>query len=383
VSDVTTCCQLRLLHCTQCCALCDQWRHKPGVICRWEVFTRRDVWHWMSGTVKQAIGQKVGNERLRPKVPAGVTPECAKMVRRCLHADPARRPDAKEITTWLRLRKDGMRKRRALQAEAKQSESAEYRRLSGGSGCSPSRSWSIVDSGDDEVLKCWNHGQFSLHYMEQPASLTHMSSTQRERALEHTSSFTLTLNATYQSDWEESALQGELAPINRPSPDSLLKQQGFGVVFKLGQWSSWPKIAKIDDLAEGVAVMFPEVKVGCQLTKINGEPAPATFNEAKPLLGQRPLQLEFKTVAESRGQLIQPWPTLAWSSAIDMHKMPKWIKEGLAAVSEVRKHEEQQQKLKKLAAAHAQEQLARAHARIAELERQLQMARPTVPEMES
>ena len=54
-------------------------------IVMWEVFCRREAWHWRP---KDDIIHSVGNEHLRPKIPPGLDETCAHWVRRCLHADP-------------------------------------------------------------------------------------------------------------------------------------------------------------------------------------------------------------------------------------------------------------------------------------------------------
>ena len=73
-------------------------------IVMWEVFTRREAWHWIKGCgplKDQAIITQVGVYGRRPKMPGSLSPDCAKYVRKCLHTDPGRRPNAKELSRWI------------------------------------------------------------------------------------------------------------------------------------------------------------------------------------------------------------------------------------------------------------------------------------------
>jgi hypothetical protein len=68
------------------------------------VFTRREAWEWLTGPQKQMmIMMRVCHEEhpKRPRVPDGLSSQCASMLRRCLHHEPSRRPSAKQLTQWL------------------------------------------------------------------------------------------------------------------------------------------------------------------------------------------------------------------------------------------------------------------------------------------
>ena len=187
--------------------------------------------------------------------------------------------------------------------------------------------------------------------------------------------FTLTVEAETEDEWVENALAGNELTTTSSRPLPLVKALGvipksqFGIVFKhkdeFGVMrDKWPRIARIDektkDGKETIAGKFPVrvalafsldslygtsaasrpqgqptecgvygccigvqvICVGSELTMINGEPAPKTFAEAKGMLGQLPLTLEFtKAVAEAS------------------YSVPAWLRAGLAEIELVHKHE--------------------------------------------
>ena len=339
-------------------------------IVMWEVFTRREAWHWLpAGMDPTARGLSICDrvsppKNRRPKMPAGLSENCAEMVRRCLHADPFCRPDAKEVSAWLQKQKNGLKKQMQSRKTAKVKESDEIlrRQASAASAASAGKhdqdaSWSITDSGDLDEAKCWNHGQYSLDHLE------HL-----DRAKLGDASFSLTVNAATQAHWEENAQVSaeplQLQPRRHSSNKIGLPPLPLGLAFKVksesgeGMVDKWPEVARIDfetkdkkdkegTLVKGsktLAPMFPEIKVGCRITKINGEEVPPTFKEALPKLRTRPFTLEF--MAPERSKAVVPiWATPMWSSASTESEVPHWIRAGLEAVQTVRQHEEREIKL--------------------------------------
>jgi serine/threonine protein kinase len=136
----------------------------------WEVFTRREAWHWMDSNAL-AIRQRVLVDKKRPRMMPGLSDECACMVRQCLFDRPSSRPTAKQVTEWLDTQ------RRELQKElaAKKNEivrGRDYdadgklvRRLSRSfTGSRHIDSYMIVDHKDPRANECWSsRGRFSLY----------------------------------------------------------------------------------------------------------------------------------------------------------------------------------------------------------------------------
>lgn len=146
-----------------------------GVV-MWEVFTRREAWHWMDGPKKDlAIRQRVLVDKKRPKIMPGVSYKCAHMVRECLSDNPSRRPTAKQVTEWLDTQRRGLQKELA----AKKNEiirgrdfnaDGKLRRRLSGSFTSSQPSYMIVNHTDPAsdcagwANECWSsRGRFSLY----------------------------------------------------------------------------------------------------------------------------------------------------------------------------------------------------------------------------
>ena len=110
---------------------------------------------------------------------------------------------------------------------------------------------------------------------------------------------------------------------------------------------------------------FPEIRIGCQLREINGEPT-TTKRDAAPMFKERPLRLKF-SVPEHKEKRLGAWATSQWPSAEISH-LPRWLREGgLRAIEQVKAHE----KRKKRIAEGRADELAQALHKIEELERQL------------
>ena len=96
----------------------------------------------------------------------------------------------------------------------------------------------------------------------------------------------------------------------------------------------WPRVARID---EGMlASLYPEIKVNCALTKINGMPAPATFKLAVPLLKRKPFTLEFATLDDAVEMVLAP--TKRWG--VHAPIVAAAVKGGIQAAYLVKRFEE-------------------------------------------
>jgi hypothetical protein len=220
-------------------------------------------------------------------------------------------------------------------------------------------------------------------------------------------SFRLTVNQGYQSDWEETVPgHGDDHTGSRPAamsatPTVPVKTQHFGLMFNdpdSGR-SLWPTVTRVEQKVKGektLSPMFPQIRPGCKITRINGEPVPATRKDALPAVKARPLSLEFSLPIQEN--LVKPWPTQEPSLALADHSaIPAWLTAGIEAVATVRKHEHKQAvRAQALAGGLAgglaaialtkgheerrlQERLVAAEAEIEALKREL-AARPILPE---
>ena len=204
---------------------------------------------------------KVGILQRRPRMPDGLHPEVASIVRRCLHHDPSRRPTAKDLT------KELIKCRQQLEASIKSKKNTKItgrdealRKQEGASAVTEKVQWSIVDTRNPEVKARWSRGQYRLQRLHR-------------RPDETGKPFSLHLRARTQGQWEEDALCGEeTEPVEstHESTKASLPVQSLGLVFE----DSWPKLARVrrrDELGNStLAPRFPDFKRGCTLTRING-----------------------------------------------------------------------------------------------------------------
>ena len=330
----------------------------------WEVFSRREAWHWVepTGTAMQrnvAIEERVSGEDMRPKIPKGMRKECGDMIRRCLHANPGKRPIAKELTDWLRTRLEGLQKQMRSRQAAVVSERSTLKQNREWHYGLEGNQWSITDRSH-EAAQSWHHGKYSLHYITTTSTRTDRQS---DGLVE------LTINACKpRADWEQRALTDECESCDGHHEESE-KRQKVGFDFK----GTWPRIGGVT--ADTVAVEFPEIQVGCKLAEINGEKVPATLEEGclQLLTKGRPLRLKFSVPEQQKMGLRAawqvPWATAQWPSA-RLSDLPPWIKAGLDGAELVRSHEGER----------ATNELARARSEIAELKRQLAAVGAGVPE---
>ena len=336
----------------------------------WEVFTRLQAWHWRGGEHDWQIKWLVAKEHRRPKIPKGMVAECADMLRKCLHANPGKRPDAKELTDWIRERRDRLQQQMRTQQAAvvrecdmKRHSSAETQHHAG----QQQTKWSITDRSY-ESAKCWHYGKYSQHYI---------MTTPNRKGADSDGSVSLTVNDYTVRDWEERALTDESERHSGEQyqvPEEREERQTLGIQFVLvnecgEKENHWPTITRIELCDENgkqtLAAQFPEIQVGCKLIEINGEPAPARSRDAAPMFKERPLRLKFSAPEQNQRRL-QAWATAQWPSA-ERSDLPVWIQKGLESIDTVAEHEA------KMAA--TETELSRSRAEIAELKRQLAAAR--------
>ena len=257
-------------------------------IVMWEVWTRQEAWHWM-GTGMNAdfqICNRVGVQKQRPAAPPGLSPKLSATIRRCLHHVPASRPTAKELSVTLMKT---MTHTHRLKREASMNVTeASMRRESS------THSDQGMAAALDEMGHWSSRGQYSPH------------TSYRDRG----GNFFLTVVDCDQNEWMENALTGaETEPAEFTAPPAPMKPEPLGVVFKsksaTGKLTDhWPRVARVDP--GKLASNFPEIKPLCRLVTINGEPAPATFKAAVPMLKKKPFTLEFATLDDAVESVLAP-----------------------------------------------------------------------------
>jgi len=199
-----------------------------------------------------------------------------------MHRDPLKRPSAKQLTIELNKLRTGLQeavksRRKANVSELKKESSAEARKQ---------RIWFITDTADPEIEARWSHGRYSLHELRSAEQLV-LNGRKDEREYrwnpetrakelkkaEGGAPFHITVNTQMESDWEEMALKDdELKPTTSDEASGGLPTQPLGIEF-----GPWPKVSKVVKKVNGMATlapMYPEIKAGCILKKINGEDAP-------------------------------------------------------------------------------------------------------------
>ena len=126
----------------------------------------------------------------------------------------------------------------------------------------------------------------------------------------------------------------------------------------------WPTVARIEKKRAGMRTlvpMFPQIKPGCTIVRINGQPVPPTLRAASEMLKARPLTLELSRPSQARS--VEPWPTqqsgLGWQ---ERSAVPAWLRAGLSAVGVIKEHERKQQiRARALAAGAAAVKLVTGH----------------------
>ena len=264
----------------------------------WEVFTRREAWHWLPNTVafakQYAIADRVCFGGKRPKIPRsldnrGFTADgknyesISEMVRKCLHHDPSYRPSAKRLKDWLgkcraRLQWSIDYRKRMLETERSQ-----LRRESRSSSTATTgqEEWSVVDSTHSEN---WNHGRYSADAFN---------------AYPDDAEFTLTINKHTRDDWEENALvRDQKEPVASEPNLQEVPMEPLGIIF-----DEWPTVSRTEKKdkhkVNTLASNFPELTSGCTLKKINGKDVPHS--------------LEISAVFQTEGDLgvvFGVWPTV-------------------------------------------------------------------------
>lgn len=278
-------------------------------ILMWEVFARQEAWHWVTCTNRNdAITYQTLLENCRPKIPHGLSQNCAKQIRLCFNRNPLQRPTAREMTEWL----DECRREKlmSLKVQGHKVSEREMLRRSGRIGVS------IVDDAACTVCtkKCqhWSKaGRYSIH----PTWLA-----KREfDGVEHMC-FNLQLVAErigkngLNLSWTEQGLRDDYDSDEDPleaDPSSTLhggdvggskdaKLQPLGIIFKGRDANSgkledmWPKVRELK--SNQVAVQFSDyIQRGCRLLAVNDHiiDEKTKFKDAVPLIQKRPLTLCF------------------------------------------------------------------------------------------
>jgi hypothetical protein len=262
------------------------------------------------------------------------------MIRRCLHHDPAKRPKADTLTDWLhkcrRKLEDDMTEKQAQKITGRSMALAQHSSL---------RSTSSITSkkdGDASSLHWSDRGRYTLHQSKRDTK---------------EGTFELTVCQEHQDEWMEPALTGD-EPGEQPG--ALMSFTGqlagqlaplasdkFGVSFtdKLTNESNWPVVVRVDRktlLGWTLASQWPELREGCKLQTINGQPAPATFKEAAPQLRAAPFTLVFRDPERSQESRYLPCIRDDLRNC-DLSRppgvVPSWLRAGLEKIETVRKHE--------------------------------------------
>ena len=257
-------------------------------IVMWEVITRRQAWHWVTpapGPIwlerkQMQISDRVCERLVRPRMPVGLHPEVAKIVRKCLHHDPSWRPDAKWLTNWLGEWLDRLGKSMKAQQGIKISEQSEKRRAETGIAAA-AREWAVVDLSVAKAAACWRRGLFSLHHI-QNIEVDIPGSKGKQEAFE------LTLNPQTHDDWEEHVMGCDVtqaAAAAAVTAPEIVKLQPLGIKVEHGFDCEVAAIEKKTKPGKAgkrtLAPYFPEITRGCTLLSINDQPCTvmATFSE--------------------------------------------------------------------------------------------------------
>ena len=242
----------------------------------------------------------------------------------------------------------------------------------------------ITHYDEHDSARCWNHGQYSPHYITHEGEELLPAAPQPEAVPAAPQSADGTILAEPEPE-PEPELQREAA-----GRVGKLKDRKLGIVFNLKKSQAkeagfeetereqWPSIARIDLLDQKgkttLAAGFPDLRVGCRLTKIGDKEIAekeTKFADFKKDFKARPLRLTF-LVPDGQEKLFEPWPTAQWPVSKERaSSVPEWVKAGLDEVKKVANHEKAEQKK----AETLQEQLARAQDEISELKQQLEEAR--------
>jgi hypothetical protein len=385
---------------------------------------RCEAWHWRP---QKDIMHSVGNEHLRPKIPPGLDETCAHWVRRCLHADPGQRPTAKELTEWLMARRKELNKQmqsqkkrtiseaQQLREEKKEKEEGEEEEREtfcitineihlsdweetalqeaspediDAENISPrggAYRCAITHYDEHDSARCWNHGQYSPHYITHEGEEPLPAAPQPEAVPAALQSADATILAEPEPEPEPELQREAACRVGK------LKDRKLGIVFNLKasqakeagfeetEREQWPSIARIVPLDQGKTTLasgFPDLRVGCRLTKIGDKEIAekgTKFAQFKKDFQTRPLRLTF-LVPDGQEKLFEPWPTAQWPVSKERaSSVPEWVKAGLDEVKKVAKHEKAEQKKAETPA--LQEQLARAQDEISVLKQQLEEAR--------
>jgi hypothetical protein len=229
-------------------------------IVMWEVFTRRDAWHWVGKEQKQfQILKRVAVDYIRPKMPLGLSnhhplPKVdspCEFVRKCLHHDPCRRPKTIELSAWLK------KCREVIHREMQVERDEVVRELRSSNS---QKRWSLVDLTDPAVKLRWCRGLYSLHSV---------------KPYKQSAVLKLTVNAQTRDEWEESALTGDdRQPAQLEATNQTLQLEPLGLIFQ------GPTVVKVERRTKDASKtrtlysQHPDLRMtrGCDVVTINGQP---------------------------------------------------------------------------------------------------------------
>jgi serine/threonine protein kinase len=331
----------------------------------WEVFTRQEAWHWVTGKDKiNNITYQVLMKNSRPKIPHGLAQSCAKQIRLCVAKEPQLRPTAKAMSEWL----ENCRRNKLMALKLGNNPVRERHMLQQSNEIGVS----IVDVDScavcaKGVCQHWSKGgRYSIH----PTWLAKGCYPVDSGELVQQMAFNLKLVAesggeswtepdrtgSYDSSDEEDAEpEPESGPAPEPedgtpfvepepAPAHVLQDAGkpspLGIVFKGknedGKMEDqWPKVKRIRP--DQVAAQFEDyIQAGCRLLAINDQivdDKTMKFKDAVPLIQNRPLTLCFSspdkwTDVRTKGGGSQ----LSYVAAAA-------VQAGLACVGVIRQHE--------------------------------------------
>eukprot|EP01043_Picozoa_sp_COSAG02_P033500 COSAG02_NODE_2290_length_9205_cov_21.549198_3_plen_672_part_00 len=284
-----------------------------GILC-WEVFTRQEAWHWVTGRNKlDVITSQVMMQNRRPKIPHGLAQGCAEKIRRCIGQNPSRRPPAREMTDWLeqcrREKLMSLKKHGPVRERQVHRPNQKFAAIVDPAACSV--------CGGNKCLHWTKAGRYSIHltWLEKREinGVERMSFNLRfvpeyigENSVNRSWTEPDRLRDDYDSDNESDDESPEAAPP-KVAPDGSTKSgstegkpRPLGIVFKSKESEqvidTWPKVK---NLKRGqVAEQFNEfIQPGCTLLAVNDRiiTEQVKFKDVFPLIQIRPLTLCFSS----------------------------------------------------------------------------------------
>eukprot|EP01048_Picozoa_sp_COSAG05_P011726 COSAG05_NODE_1124_length_5792_cov_13.204286_2_plen_1379_part_00 len=249
-------------------------------IVAWEVFTRLHAWHWVPDTsTKKFVMQSRVEAYKRPKAPAGLHPDCAYLLRWCLHHDPSGRPDAKNLIKYIskgstRLPSliEKLRASILYYKDMSVTERSMRRNVSAQSPRTPRAQveWAVVMPMRDAHAACWKHGRYSLDRFQYLVSDSHQPLPGNP--------FVVEITPQHEGLWEENALVGDEKQPLPPAEESTapVAVAPLGIQFDItDEGLRVKRIVKRMRLGglglklRTLAPRFCDIQPGCVLTRIN------------------------------------------------------------------------------------------------------------------